>query len=596
MTEAPPAGGAALDQVIIATTGGVLVTLVVLALCAGHRSGRIGLLALGDRISTRWAGMPGWAGVPSGLAVTVLPTTLFGLQWDESLHIAQGRDEGPLANPSHYFLLAGIFAAFAAGVIGIAMADERVPRSGIRIADGWRAPLGAVLTAAGAGVALLGFPLDDVWHRLFGQDVTLWSPTHVMMVGGMALSVVGIVVLNVEAMRARRATGRSAPLAGLARMVQRFMIPAALLLLLSLLQGEFDFGVPQFKLVFHPMTIMVTAGLGLVAARLFMGPGAALGGAILFLIIRGTITVLVGPVLGEPVHMFPLFVAEAAIVELVALRVKSPLAFGAWCGALIGTVGLAAEWAWARVFRIDWTAELLPEAVLLGFAMAMAGALLGAWVGSHLRVTNPVRSTALRRAAAGACVAIAALIAYGLIEPAPPQIRGAVTLTPASPGYVDATVRLDPPDAADGATWMRTIAWQGGGLEGEEMVRTSEGVYRTAEPVPVGGTWKTAIRLHKDGWLAGLPVYLPDDPAIPAAEVPALPRFERAFVDEKGLLQREAKDVDGWLWTSAVLVVALVFVALLGAWAAALHRLAVTATAAGRESAASSRPAARAGT
>ena len=29
---------------------------------------------------------------------------------------------------------------------------------------------------AGCGMyALIGFPLDDVWHRIFGQDVTLWA-------------------------------------------------------------------------------------------------------------------------------------------------------------------------------------------------------------------------------------------------------------------------------------------------------------------------------------------------------------------------------------------------------------------------------------
>ena len=100
------------------------------------------------------------------------------------------------------------------------------------------------------------------------------------------------------------------------------MIPAALLLVLSLLQGEFDFGVPQFALIFHPMTVMLAASLGLVAARIFMGPGAALGGAVLFLVIRGVITLLVGPVLGEPVHVFPLYLVEALIVEAVALAAR----------------------------------------------------------------------------------------------------------------------------------------------------------------------------------------------------------------------------------------------------------------------------------
>ncbi len=53
------------------------------------------------------------------------------------------------------------------------------------------------------GFALLGFPLDDVWHTLFGQDVTLWGPTHVLMIGGASLATLGIWVLLVEGERAK---------------------------------------------------------------------------------------------------------------------------------------------------------------------------------------------------------------------------------------------------------------------------------------------------------------------------------------------------------------------------------------------------------
>ncbi len=603
--EAPPAGGAALDQVLIATGMGIAVTVALLVLCAGHRSGRIGLLAFGDRISTRFTGLPGWAGVPSALALIVLPSTLFGLQWDESLHIAQGRDEGPLANPSHYFLLAGIFAGFAAGVIGIAMADDRVPASGIRISRGWRAPLGAVLTAAGAGVALLGFPLDDVWHRLFGQDVTLWSPTHITMIGGMGLCVIGLLVLNVEAVRARTAgTGGGAPrFAGLARWAQRFWMPAALLLLLSLMQGEFDYGVPQFPLVFHPMTVMAAAGLGLVAARVFMGPGAALGGALLFIAVRGVIVLLVGPVLGEPVHAFPLYLAEALIVEAVAFRVspRRALRFGLAAGALLGTVGLAAEWAWSAVFQIPWTSALLPEGVILGFGMALGGAVLGAWLGAHLRMAPTPLERPLRLAAVAASVAVTAMVGYGLLSPAPGRVTGAVELTEVSSAperRVQLTVRIDPASAAEGATWLRTIAWQGGGFETHELERVNSGVYRTTASVPVYGDWKSSIRLHTGRTLASLPLYLPEDPAIPVEGLAAPPRFERAFGDEAVVLRREAKNADGWMWTAASAAVALGMMALLAAWAAALHRLAVAPTPreAARESAASSPPAVLSGT
>ena len=42
-----------------------------------------------------------------------------------------------------------------------------------------------------SGIALAGFPLDDVWHRIFGQDVTLWGPTHLLLFGGASLSTLG---------------------------------------------------------------------------------------------------------------------------------------------------------------------------------------------------------------------------------------------------------------------------------------------------------------------------------------------------------------------------------------------------------------------
>ena len=103
-------------------------------------------------------------------------------------------------------------------------------------------------------------------------------------------------------------------------------------------------------------------------------------------------------------------------------------------------------------------------------------------------------------------------------------------------------MKLDPPSAADDAKWMTTTAWQGGGLVVDRLERVGDGVYRTTEPIPVHGTWKAEFRLHRGRSLLGVPVYLPDDPAIPAKEVPATASFERAFVRDKDILQREAKD------------------------------------------------------
>ena len=308
-----PAGGAATGEIMIATGAAMVVTTALLVLGMGHRAGRVGVLDFAGRIGTRVTGLPGWVAFPSGLATVSLITAVIGMYWDIALHIGVGRDEGPLANPAHYFILAGLFGIFAAGFFAIVMPKDNPGPTSIRIGKDWHAPLGGVLICACGAFSLIGFPLDDVWHRLFGQDVTLWGPTHLMLIGGAAMTLVGIAVLLVEG--ARSVGVRSLPL------VLTVPLCGGLLLGLATFQAEFDFGVPQFRFVFQPILIMLAAGVGLVAARVFAGRGAALGAVVFFLAVRGALALLVGPVLGETTPHMPLFVVEALVVEAIALRV-----------------------------------------------------------------------------------------------------------------------------------------------------------------------------------------------------------------------------------------------------------------------------------
>ena len=87
-------------------------------LCAGHRSGRIAFLgrARGRRRARHGPARLGRAARPRIATVSLL-TALFGMYWDISLHIDVGRDAGPLANPAHYLILAGLFGIFSAGFI-----------------------------------------------------------------------------------------------------------------------------------------------------------------------------------------------------------------------------------------------------------------------------------------------------------------------------------------------------------------------------------------------------------------------------------------------------------------------------------------------
>lgn len=97
------------------------------------------------------------------------------------------------------------------------------------------------------------------------------------------------------------------------------------------------------------------------------------------------------------------------------------------------------------------------------------------------------------------------------------------------PRWADLEVSLLPSDADTDLNWLSVISWQGGDFFGTQMVKGADGVYRTTEPVPVYGNWKTGIRLH-----------MPHDPAIQAPAY-AAESGTRVFGPERELLQRERK-------------------------------------------------------
>ena len=575
-----PAGGAALGEVLLASGAASLITGALLVLGVGHRSGRIALLGRASEWSERMSGIPGWAALPAGVATVSLLTAVFGMYWDIALHIGVGRDEGPLANPAHSFILFGLFGIFASGFLAMVLPMGRPSAAAIRLTRGWHAPLGGVLISACGAFSLIGFPLDDVWHRLFGQDVTLWGPTHLMLIGGAAMTLVGIAVLAVEGLRAREAQGRADDERGFVRRARAVALTGGFMLGLSTFQAEFDFGVPQFRFVFQPLLIMLAAGLGLVTARIWGGRGAALGAVGFFLVIRGLLAVVVGPVLGETTPHMPLYLVEAAVVELVALRIaaeRRPLAFALWCGAGIGTLGLAAEWGWSHAWMpLPWPRELLPEALVLGIPAAIAGAVIGGWIGHRLSVVPAPARPRLRAAALLAAVTVATIVPFSLYKPADEGVTAMVALEEvrAEPKRaVNAVVALDPPDAAASAEWLQVTAWQGDGLVVDRLEGLGNGRYRTNQPIPVHGNWKSLVRLHVGNSLTAVPIFLPRDAAIPAAEVPATSSFKRTLVADHRVLQREQKPASPWLTAGAYAVVVLIALSLLCLLAWGLHRL-----------------------
>ncbi len=558
-----PTGGAAIDQVIGLSVAAAVITAVLGVLAWRHRTHRTDWLEkVGDRLGGRLH-QPGWVAVPTAITGVSLLVALLGYMCDVALHAGRGRDEGPLANPAHYLILYGLFAIFLAGMVAIVYSrrGERPGPAAVRITRHWYAPVSGLYIAGCGLYALIGFPLDDVWHRLFGQDVTLWGPTHLMLIGGAGLATAGLVLL----VREGELSGQSEPMPAAARYVLLSIAFGAMLIGLSVFQGEFDFGIAQFRLVFAPFLLVIAAGVSLVAARLYVGPCAALIAALFFVLLRGIVSFVVGDVLGQAHHVFPLYLGMAVVVELVALTalVRRPLLFGAVAGLAIGTVGLATELVWNdRVFAFDWTRGMWAEGLAMAVPAAVAASLCGALFALGLQGRLP-RPAVSRTVVAGSLVVASLGVANGLWATVPDDAE--VTVSATSVGTEDApevVVEVELPDGLvdDHPTWVQVTAWQGGG-EGvvtDVLERTGDDTWASTEPVPVGGTWKTLLRVQDGRMLTAAPIFMPADPAIDAEEVPVEASSTRALGPEIDLLQRErTSDHPAWLWAAANAVVLL---------------------------------------
>ena len=589
---ASSAGGAPVGQLIAlfgVYFGG---TAAVILLVRAHRAGRTQVLTYAAAAAGWIFRVPGWAALPVAVAAVGLLAAMWGGLWDIGYHIDNGRDDGPLGNPGHWPLLLGIFTTFAAGILALGLADQRdAGPAWVRITREWRVPIGGVLLVGCMAFALAALGLDDVWHRIYGQDVTLWSPTHFIFLGGGILTVIGMLVLLKEgaiARRLERGEARPSPIEQGWRRVQRVALLGGLLCGLELFLAEYDWGVPLYRQVWQPLLLAAFAALIFTAARSWAGPGGALGAWGVFLVIRLT-GILVPVVAGVSASSMPLFLAEAACVELLALRLNPrarPLAFGAGAGLLCGTVGFASEYGWSHLaMPLPWTEALLPEGLIYATLAGIGGGLLGALFAGALRGSLPPPRVA--RVATVGAFALLIGVSIGAAGKHVPDVRAhfdLVDVSPAPKREALATVRLEPPDAADGANWLYVLAWAGGDDRVvDRLRRVGDGVYRSTQPIPLYGDWKAGLRLNNGRARGAVAMRLPVDTGLPGAQqrlpaelsreqfaqamkrsagagLPAPASFSRPFGDDNLIVLRETKgDVPSWVWGLAMAFIALLW-------------------------------------
>jgi hypothetical protein len=204
----------------------------------------------------------------------------------------------------------------------------------------------------------------------------------------------------------------------------------------------------------------------------------------------------------------------------------------------------------------------------MAIAAGVAGGLLAGLLVAGIRMELP-RPAVARGIYAGCMAVLIALIANGLVMRAPEDSTATVTVEKASSGGERegiVTARFSDDSLAEDASWVNVTSWQGGALEINELERRDGDTWSTDEAVPLYGDWKSMLRVHNGRDLSAVPVFLPEDRAIPAEEVPAPigAPVTRELVEDKLVLQREVKtDTPSWLTSAAVGFVGLLYLTFL---------------------------------
>ncbi len=120
---------------------------------------------------------------------------LEGTSWDIQWHSFIGRDRTLI--PPHIMMLSGVALSGISGLLCVliesvwARRHTIIAQYGVGFAEIFSGPLGAYIVGFTALTAAVAFPLDAYWHALYGIDVAIWAPFHVMFVASMGLVALG---------------------------------------------------------------------------------------------------------------------------------------------------------------------------------------------------------------------------------------------------------------------------------------------------------------------------------------------------------------------------------------------------------------------
>ena len=239
------------------------------------------------------------------LAAAVLGAAMmpFGAYWDISFHSEAGRET--FFSAPHLMIYGGILLALVALLASLG----RKPAE-MRWRDHLQANRVRQVAMIGMLVVLGSAPLDELWHYLFGLDVSVWSPPHAVLIFGAVTAILALSAMEV---------GRHGPPIALLRA----LLVAAALLAGNVFLAEFEYPFPSWHIsqtrpdLLYPAFLLLFALIASLVARrsIALRFGATLSVGI-YLLLRVTLYPFLAMVGRDVAPALSLWIALPLLVGL----------------------------------------------------------------------------------------------------------------------------------------------------------------------------------------------------------------------------------------------------------------------------------------
>lgn len=417
--------------------------------------------------------------LPALIAGVALAASGLSTYWDIGSHIDGGRER--FLTPPHIGIYSGVTVALA--VIALAMLSDRL-QAGASLFGALRHPFrdvrpGLAAAETGMATALAAAPFDNAWHEIYGIDITIWSPPHLLAILGVSVAALGLAMLVAPAAGAHYRP-----------MLHHFLV-SSFLAGLIVTTGEFEFNGPQYRIAYHPIILTAAATLVFVAAARGPARWAATRVALWFEGAR-LLSLVALVALDHSLPFVPVVLPAALLVDYLAPRRLNNV----WLlGAASGLMIVLTNWVVLEALpSIKWQGDDLLYGLVAGVAVGAVAAAFGTALGDVLagRKRTSIRRTARRVGVLGSVAVVLAPLPAIAHEVGGDAGQGVISWNPATVSAgKEVTVSIDELRTTSGAAidGIRLEAWRAEHRIGVPLERRSANDFTGKFALPEDGPW-----------------------------------------------------------------------------------------------------------